>query len=314
MTAHPPTTVGIAIVNWNAGSQLQRCLTSIAESAWETVSLASVVIVDNGSTDGSLDALHVPDWMSLTVVRNPENRGFAAACNQASRQMDADLILFLNPDTVLEAQSIATAATWLTAPEHTATGIVGIQLVDEHGEVSRSCARFPTLRSMVIAALGLDRAVPSLFTSYRMTDWDHLTTRDVDHVIGAFYLVRTSLFRHLHGFDEHFFVYFEDLDFSLRARRDGWHSTYLVTARAFHRGGGTSEQVKSTRLFYSLRSRLFYARKHFTRPAERTVLLCTLVIEPVVRLAVCAATLSFEGMRDTAGAYRRLWSSVRSVS
>ena len=301
--------VGIAIVNWNAGHQLQQCVTSIADARWDAVRLDIVVIVDNGSTDGSIDRLTCPPGLPLCVVKNGGNCGFAAACNQAARAIEADLLLFLNPDTVLESESIQAAMSWLGDPAHASTGIVGIQLVDMQGNVSRSCARFPTLASMVVAALGLDQMMPSMFASYRMNDWNHSESREVDHVIGAFFLVRREVFKILNGFDEQFFVYFEDLDFSLRARQAGWRSCYLTAARALHRGGGTSEQIKSTRLFYSLRSRLHYVRKHFTRPAALAVVFLTLVIEPVVRLAACVIGLSSTGARDTLGAYRLLWAT-----
>ena len=299
--------VGIAIVNWNAGDQLQQCVTSIANAQWDTVRLDAVVIVDNGSTDGSIDRLTPPPGLPLRIVKNGGNLGFAVACNQAARAIDADFLLFLNPDTVLESESVPTATSWLDDSAHTSTGIVGIQLVDVQGHVSRSCARFPTLASMVVAGLGLDQLMPSIFASYRLNDWDHNESREVDHVIGAFFLVRREVFTILKGFDEQFFVYFEDLDFSLRARQAGWRSFYLTAARALHRGGGTSEQIKSTRLFYSLRSRLHYVRKHFTRPAALAVVFLTLVIEPVVRFAACVIGRSSTGARDTLGAYRLLW-------
>lgn len=304
--------VGIAIVNWNAGEQLQQCLASIAAARWDTVDLEAVVIVDNGSTDGSIDRLVGPQGLPLRVVKNVENRGFAVACNQAARLIDADSLLFLNPDTVLESGSVATAVSWLGDPAHASTGIVGIQLVDLQGHVSRSCARFPTFVSMVVAAVGMDQVMPSIFPGYRMSDWNHGESREVDHVIGAFFLVRREVFARLNGFDERFFVYLEDLDFSLRARQAGWRSFYLTDTRAHHRGGGTSDQIKSTRLFYALRSRLQFVRKHFTNSAALTVIFLTLVIEPVVRLAACVIGRSSTGARDTLGAYRLLWVSSRS--
>ncbi|HUR35332.1 MAG TPA: glycosyltransferase family 2 protein, partial [Vicinamibacterales bacterium] len=174
--------------------------------------------------------------------------------------------------------------------------------------------RFPTVATTINKALGLDRLMPSMFASYLMEDWDHAESRPVDHVIGAFYLVRTGVFRTLGGFDEAFFVYFEDLDFSLRASRAGWQSFYLTTAQAFHKGGGTSEQIRSTRLFYALRSRLLYARKHFSRAGALMVAACTLVLEPAVRLAACLVGGSPTGIRETIGAFRMLWSTPRSAS
>ena len=306
--------VGIAIVNWNGGEQLQRCVVSIAQTAWSDVALAGVAIVDNASTDGSVDLLRPPSGCPTRVIRNVENRGFGAACNLAAKDIDADFLLFLNPDTVLEPESIPAAVAWLSEPAHATTGIVGIQLMDEDGRVSRSCARFPTPRTMISKILGLDRLMPSLFPGYVMEDWDHRESRDVDHVMGAFYLVRTEMFRMLRGFDEAFFVYFEDLDFSRRSRLAGWGSYYLSTVRAFHKGGGTSGNIQSTRLLYSLRSRMHYARKHFSRSGAAAVTFCTLILEPGVRLLACAVGRSPTGLSETIGAYRMLWGSSRRAS
>jgi len=303
--------VGIVIVNRNSGEQLQRCVVSIEQTAWSDVALAGVAIVDNASTDGSVDSLRPPSDCSTRVIRNVENRGFGAACNLAAKDIDADFLLFLNPDAVLEPDSIPAAVAWLSEPAHATTGIVGIQLMDEDGRVTRSCARFPTTRTMISKILGLDRLMPSLFPGYVMEDWDHCESRDVDHVIGAFYLVRTEMFRMLRGFDETFFVYFEDLDFSARSRQVGFTCYYLSTVRAFHKGGGTSSRIKSARLFYSLRSRIQYAQKHFSKPGAAAVTTCTLFLEPGVRMLACVLGRSPTGLRETISAYRMLWRSSR---
>ncbi len=96
-----------------------------------------------------------------------------------------------------------------------------------------------------------------------MLDWDHRQNREVDHAMGSFFLVRNILFKKLQGFDERYFVYLEDLDFSLRAKQAGFVSYYFTDAAAYHKGGGTSEQIKARRLFYSLHSRILYWYKHF---------------------------------------------------
>jgi GT2 family glycosyltransferase len=142
---------------------------------------------------------------------------------------------------------------------------------------------------------------------YFMHEWDHRKTRRVDHVIGAFFLVRRELFVDLHGFDERFFVYLEDLDFSFRAHKAGWCTVFLAEAQAFHAGGGTSQQVKARRLFYSLRSRLLYAFKHFSRPGAVGVLLTTLLVEPVSRSLLALLRRSMTNLRETWMAYGLLW-------
>jgi len=140
-----------------------------------------------------------------------------------------------------------------------------------------------------------------------MKDWNHSETREVDQVIGAFFLVKRKVFDALRGFDERFFVYYEEVDFSYRAKKAGWGSLYLAEARAFHSGGGTSEQVKARRLFYSLRSRLLYAVKHFSPDGGVMVLLATLLFEPISRCALALWRHSWPSLKETVQGYGMLW-------
>ena len=97
-------------------------------------------------------------------------------------------------------------------------GIVGIQLIDSNGHVARNTARAPSAQAMIGHSLGLDRLMPSVFPTHFVSEWAHDETRNVDQVMGAFFFVRRGVFEALGGFDEQFFVYYEDLDFSVRAR------------------------------------------------------------------------------------------------
>jgi N-acetylglucosaminyl-diphospho-decaprenol L-rhamnosyltransferase len=291
-------TIHIVIVNWNAGGQLRECLASFTAISSDEISLTGVTIVDNASTDGSADGLACP--APLQVIRNLQNRGFAGACNQGAAGVDADLLLFLNPDTLLMPGSLEQPARYLQAPEHAGIGIVGIQLVDDSGQVARNTARTPTPFSMVGNSIGLDRLMPSIVPPHFVTDWAHDDTRVVDQVMGAFLMVRRNVFEALGGFDERFFVYYEDMDFAVRARELGWSSVYLSTAQAFHRGQGTTQAATERRMFYFARSRVLYARKHFGALGAAAVMLGTFVLEPIARVVASprstSATLRGFGM------------------
>ena len=300
--------VDIIIVNWNAGRQLRECLASIVTTQRDGFAVRQVVVVDNASRDNSivgLDDLALP----LTIIHNTVNLGFAVACNVGAHKSTADYLLFLNPDTRLFADSLSKPLAFMEHPKNQGTGIVGIQLLDANGQVNRHCAQFPTPGGIFFKSLGLDRLFPRLFPSYVMTAWAHRESRQVDHVIGAFFLVRRSLFESLGGFDTRFFVYLEDLDFSLRASRAGWSSFYLTETQAFHRGGGTSEQVKATRLFYALRSRILYGYKHFRWTAATGLLLTTLLLEPLVRLGFALMKGTLPEVQETLQGYYLLWST-----
>ena len=187
-------------------------------------------------------------------------------------------------------------------------GIVGIQLLDANGKVARNTARTPTPLSMVGNSVGLDRLLPSVFPPHFVTEWAHDATRTVDQVMGAFFLIRRSVFETLGGFDERFFVYYEDMDFAVRARKLGWSSVYLSTAQAFHRGQGTTDAATERRMFYFARSRILYARKHFGALGALVVMLSTLLLEPIVRVVA-----SPRSARATLRAFGMLWKDLPNI-
>jgi GT2 family glycosyltransferase len=298
--------ITIITVNWNAGHQLRACIDSITQHSHGLVK--QTIVVDNGSEDGSETSIE--DLTNVTLIRTGTNLGFGKACNLGAQQAQSDYLLFLNPDAALYADTLPKALAYMQDPANVEVGICGVQLQFETGQLSRSCARFPSTSGFVAHALGVDRFIPRL--GHAMTEWDHRQTRVVDQVIGAFFLVRSELFNALHGFDERFFVYFEEVDFSYRARQAGWHSVYLADAQAFHAGGGTSNQVRARRLFYSLRSRLMYAFKHFTLVGAIAVLLATFLIEPVSRSVQALLRRSWSSLEETWTGYSLLWRWLRS--
>ena len=288
---------------------MYECVHSILEHGAGCV--ARVIVVDNDSSDGSAES--IVGLPGVEVVRAGKNLGFAAACDLGAAKGKAPYILFLNPDTKVEGNSFSVPLAFMERPENGYVGICGIQLVDEQGQVSRTCARFPTLGRLVAQALGLNK-IPGLHhAGVHMNDWDHGQTAEVDHVIGAFFLMRRNLFEALGGFDERFFVYLEDIDLSFRARSLGYKSVYLADAQAYHAGGGTSRQVKDVRLFYSLRSRLLYGFKHFPSRQAWFLMVITMAVEPFSRLLYCALGRDWSGMQNTLRGFRSLWGSAPQI-
>jgi GT2 family glycosyltransferase len=306
------TSLGIIIVNWNSGDQLKDCITSIELAKQEGFTLREVVIVDNASTDDSLENID-PIRVPVRIIRNNNNRGFSAACNQGAAEVSSDYVLFLNPDTCLREHSLSVPLAFMQHPKNSSVGICGIKLFDESGVTARTCARFPSVGAFAFQVLGLNKLRWLRATGVHMIDWDHAITREVDHVIGAFFLIRRVVFNALEGFDERFFVYLEDLDLSMRARRAGWRSVYLVEAQAFHAGGGTSRQIKAMRLFYALRSRLLYGFKHFSAAKAWCLLFITLAVEPWSRLAFALSRCSWIDIENTLKGYRMLIENLASI-
>lgn len=293
--------IDIVIVNWNSGSQLRDCVASVRSHHSGLV--GKCIVIDNQSRDGSADFLD--GAKDVDLVRAGQNLGFGRACNLGVARGSSPFILLLNPDACLTDGSLSVSANFLQNPNQASVGIVGLQLRGEDGEVQRSCARFPEAWNMVARSIGFSRLMKQ--ADFHMHEWDHLRTRAVDHVIGAYFLVRRNLYDDLGGMDERFFVYLEDIDFSYRAAQAGFSTIYLAEAWAFHKGGGVSEQVKAHRLFYSLRSRLQYAFKHFSVVGAVAVTVSTLMVEPVSRLLLLIKRRCWSEINDLRLGYRMLW-------
>ncbi len=296
--------IDIVIVNWNAGTFLADCLDSITENGAGLV--GSTMVVDNGSTDGSELAAEGREGVKL--ARTGENLGFGKGCNLGAAQGTGDLILFLNPDAKLLPHGLEPAVNFMRSGKAANVGICGGQLIDEHGHVAKSSSRFPSPWNLFCRSTGLDR-INSRWNA-RMNEWDHQSSRNVDQVMGAFFLVRRDLFEQLGGFDERFFVYYEEVDLSKRAADAGWASWYEADAKAFHYGGGSSQNVKATRLFYSLRSRLKYARKHFGPGGSFLVAAATLALEPLTRSLQALVRGRFSEIREVLSGYGMLFTSI----
>jgi hypothetical protein len=194
-------------------------------------------------------------------------------------------------------------------PENADVGIVGIPFVDERNRIVRSYTRRPLLGVFLAKAFGINLLTGSQF----MVERRHDMVRQVDQIMGAFFLIRRSLFASLGGFDECFFMYFEDVDLSLRVRQIGRRNVYLTAARAFHAFGGTSRQVKTDRLFYNLRSRLLYGFKHLKPLQSWSLLYVTLALEPVSRLAFSLSRLRARDVCNILKAYGMLYRDLPNI-
>lgn len=293
--------VDVVIVNWNSLLLTEAAVASIERSERAVHRIASITIVDNDSTP----PLHQEDFgRRATVLANDANHGFGRASNQGAARGSADFILFLNPDVALGAETLDHAVGALA--DDSTLGVVSVALTDATGKVNRSCCRRPTLGSLAAHTTGVDRVARCGKLGYRMRDWDHDEDRDVDHVMAAFYLVRRSVFEAVQGFDMRFFMYLEDLDLSLRIRDAGHRIRFLAHATAFHEGGGTSKQVKATRLFYALRSRVQFVVKHHGIVPAALIASLSLLVEAPLRLGSALIARSSDDARNVLRAYRAL--------
>jgi len=277
--------VDVVIVNWNSNSLLRECIAALDQS---TIAAAlRVIIVDNASSDRSSDGLSARN-LDLTILRNKRNLGFSVGCNMGAKHAGAEYLLFLNPDVRVETDTVERTVRYLDDRPNSGVGVVGVQLIDDGGQVQRSCARTPTGASLLLSTMFLDRLTPFV-PSHFLLEWDHATTRDVDQVMGAYLAVRRPLFERLGGFDERYFLYYEDLDLCVAARAAGWKVVYYAGAVAQHLGGGTTAAIRVGRIFQLSSSRIKYAAKHHGLTVAGVLVVLTSVVEIPARLLLLAA-------------------------
>lgn len=292
--------LSVIIVNWNGGETLRRCLATIPAKDGDVD--VEVIVVDNDSTDGS--AAELACAAPLKVLRNATNVGFGRACNAGAHVATASRLLFLNPDVELAPGVLAISCAALVDD----VAVVGVRL-DDDGGPARTCARRarPWLFWRVI--LGLD-AVGVGGESLILPADEHIGARDVEHVMGAFYLVDRDVFFDVGGFDERFFVFLEDLDLSQRIRDAGRRIRFLGDTGVFHAGGASTRSHAGLRLALALESRIRFAFKHFTAAQAVGLAVGTFAVEPLLRLARAASGHGPDTVvgvvRGTAGALRRL--------
>jgi N-acetylglucosaminyl-diphospho-decaprenol L-rhamnosyltransferase len=260
--------LSVIIVSWNVRDLLRRCLLSLrpslSDSPAQGETASEVVVVDNGSRDGSPEMV-AADFPEVRLIRNLENRGFTAANNQGLAVSRGRQLLLLNPDTEVVGNAVATMAAYLEA--YPRVGALGPQLRYPDGRLQSSRRRFPTLstalvESTVLQEWGHDNPI---LRRYYMADTPDNAVQPVDWVVGACLMVRREAFEQVGGLDEGFFMYSEELDWCHRIKDAGWEIVYLPTATVIHYEGKSSEQVVAARHIYFQNSKVRYFRKYHGR-------------------------------------------------
>ena len=246
------------IVSYNTRDMTLECLRALAEAARPLC--LETWVVDNASTDGSVEAIERAALPGVQVIANLKNVGFGAANNQAMWRARGEFILLLNSDAFLDVGALGVLLDHLR--NHPEAGAVGPRLRYADGTSQVSCYRFPTPLRAWIENLGVAR-----FFSWHpqwedLAKWDHRTARDVDFVIGACLLVRRRVWEEVGGFDEGFFLYSEETDWQRRMHEAGWRIAFTPDATAVHLAGGSGAQEKVRINQHFFASLDYYVRKH----------------------------------------------------
>ena len=253
--------LSIIYVNWNCAQEIVASIASV--KAWSRTLRYEVIVVDNASPQDPDQLEQLPD---VRLIRSPENKGFGAGCNVGARAATGRYLLFLNPDTRFLNDVVGELLRFIE--QHPDAGLVGPLVEDSTGKVLFEAGRsLPTLGNEFLQHSTLAFRYPRGSWTSRpyLSQWDHLSTRQVETVLGACMLARSELFRSVGGFDEKFFLYSEELDLCQRLRQAGSQIWYVHSARVMHK-----ERQSTLQLFGSvgrivlqnMRSQHYYFRKH----------------------------------------------------
>ena len=287
--------VSVVIVTWNSGSQLLECVGSLLASA-PSVS-CEIIVVDNGSTDGSIARLRA-EYPGLHVIANRRNRGLAAANNQGIVASRAPFVLISNPDVLYPPGAVDTLLDLMRRRPRAAFAIARHVYAD--GRLQTSAGDLPTHAEALLGRrMSWRRRSDGGVWWHR---WAHDEEREVGHGAEACYLVRRDAVAEFGAQDERFVLDWEGLDWSARAREAGWQIWFCPAATITHLGSVSLRQVTTRWVLSTHRGMYLYLRPR-TSPALRPLLAGVIAARALLKLAATGLGLQFhEALRRGARA------------
>lgn len=282
--------ISIVIVSYNTRDLLRDCLHSLPAAAQGLD--YEVFVVDNTSTDGTVEMLRA-EFPGVSVIVNAANVGFATANNQGLELARGTYLLLLNPDTVMQADSLRTLYDWMTTRPH--VGAAGPRLLNGDGSLQRSAYHFPRPGMLLLEQLSAATLLKKLpgFGQIYLGAWAHDRPRGVDWLVGACLLLRKEALAATGLLDPDFFMYGEEIDLLKRMSDQGWQTWLVPAARVVHYGGASSTQVGILAGVQATRGMYQFYRKHY---GPRALLAAQLVFRGVALLK-----LARDGTRLLAG-------------
>lgn len=250
--------LSIIVVNWNTRDMTCACLASVMAGLGDLA--AELIVIDNASDDGSADAIAAAFPASI-LIRNAENRGFAAANNQGFAIARGRHVLLLNSDTLVHGTVLADSVAWLDAqPE---AGAMGCRVLNTDGTVQLTCSMYPSVLNQLLQATGLWKLRrPRFFGRYLMTGWARDSTREVEVISGCYLLVRRRVIETVGGLDEAFFFFGEETDWCRRIRAAGWRLVFAPVGEITHHGSVSARKLDHRRDVLLTQAKVRLHRKH----------------------------------------------------
>jgi N-acetylglucosaminyl-diphospho-decaprenol L-rhamnosyltransferase len=266
--------VAVVVVTYNAEPWLARCLRSVEPS--------STVVVDHGSTDGSLETAR--SFAHVRVVEQ-ENKGVGAGWNRGIAETTAPYVLLVNADAWALRDAVDRLADF--ADERPRAALVGPKLLNPDGTLQRSARGFPTPWRLVTEFFFLRKLAPrtQALNAFYAANWDHASARVVEWLSGPAMLVRREAIEQVGGLDESFFMFNEESDWQYRMREAGWEIWFCPDAEVVHVGGGATKREWGRMFSAQVQSHVRFVRKHHGRRAgelTRALLLLSLLLRGLV--------------------------------
>lgn len=253
--------LSVILVNWKTKDLTKDALASIFK---ETKGFDfEVIVVDNNSEDGSVEMIRA-EFPQVVLIANKENVGFGKANNQGLKIATGDYLMFLNTDVVVLDGALNKLVSYLDS--HADTMMVGPRLLNRDLSFQHACRRMlPNPINSFFHLFGLTKIFKQnkFINNYKQFAADPEVTGPAQALSGAAMMFRSQVYQELGGFDEIFFMYGEDLDFSKRVFDKGWKTVYVSDARIIHFGGQSSGKRRVQSLVNFYESMWLYYKKHF---------------------------------------------------
>ena len=254
--------LSIVIVNWNVKELLAACLASVYASLEGTGLVYEVLVVDNASCDGSAEMVR-ERFPQVHLLANADNRGFAAANNQALAETSGRCVVLLNPDTILRGDALGTLLRFMDSTP--SAGMAGPRLVYPDGRFQHSAFRFPSLAQAFFDFFPLHHRLleSRLNGRYPRSLYASGHPFAIDHPLGACMMVRRQVVEQVGDMDEQFFIYCEEVDWAMRIKRAGWDVYCVPVAEVVHYVGQSTRQFRDEMFVALWRSRFRLFAKHY---------------------------------------------------
>ncbi len=254
--------IAVIIVNYNVEFFLEQCLNSV-KKALKNVS-GEVFVVDNNSIDNSVSMVKTkfPDYQ---LIENKKNVGFSTANNQAIELSNSEYVLLLNPDTVIEEDTLEKVIEFMD--KNRKAGGLGVRMIDGKGRFLPESKRgLPTPQVAFYKIFGLSSLFPKSkkFGQYHLGHLDEYEIHEVDILSGAFMLLRKETLNQVGLLDETFFMYGEDVDLSYRIIKGGYKNFYFPKTQIIHYKGESTKKSSVNYVFVFYNAMIIFAKKHFS--------------------------------------------------